>query len=87
MALLHSLPTQAAGRACCALLQENFFFDGPARELNSRRVVLRLRFYDGDKKAVLTLKVCGSEGSGSADTLAGSGRAAGGRCVQYPWGR
>jgi hypothetical protein len=37
--------------------QENYFFDGPARELNSKRVVLRLRFYDTDKKAVLTLKV------------------------------
>lgn len=36
--------------------QENFFFDGPQRELNSRRVVLRLRFYDTDKKALLTLK-------------------------------
>lgn len=46
---------------CCAFvllhLQENFFFDGPGRELNSKRVVLRLRFYDSDKKAVLTLKV------------------------------
>ncbi|KAF6256384.1 CYTH-like domain-containing protein [Scenedesmus sp. NREL 46B-D3] len=36
--------------------QENYFFDGPGRELNSRRVVLRLRFYNTDKKAVLTLK-------------------------------
>jgi hypothetical protein len=44
---------------CCAALavQENYFFDGPGRELNSKRVVLRLRFYDTDKKAVLTLKV------------------------------
>lgn len=39
-------------------LQENYFFDGPAKELNSRFVVLRVRFYDVDKKAVLTLKVC-----------------------------
>eukprot|EP00878_Enallax_costatus_P005718 GHUV01005996.1.p1 GENE.GHUV01005996.1~~GHUV01005996.1.p1 ORF type:complete len:199 (+),score=59.12 GHUV01005996.1:362-958(+) len=36
--------------------QENFFFDGPNRELNSKRVVLRLRFYDTDKKAEITLK-------------------------------
>lgn len=36
--------------------QENYFFDGPGRELNSKRVVLRLRFYKTDKKAVLTLK-------------------------------
>lgn len=47
---------------CCSaclvlLLQENYFFDGPNKELNTRLVVLRLRFYDTDKKAVLTLKV------------------------------
>lgn len=36
--------------------QENYFFDGPSKELNSRFVVLRVRFYDVDKKAVLTLK-------------------------------
>jgi hypothetical protein len=44
---------------CCTALagQENYFFDGPGRELSSKRVVLRLRFYDTDKKAVLTLKV------------------------------
>eukprot|EP00882_Tetradesmus_deserticola_P014604 GHRQ01015534.1.p1 GENE.GHRQ01015534.1~~GHRQ01015534.1.p1 ORF type:complete len:262 (+),score=144.30 GHRQ01015534.1:295-1080(+) len=36
--------------------QENYFFDGPGRELGSTRVVLRLRLYDGDKKALLTLK-------------------------------
>lgn len=39
------------------VLQENYFFDGPNRELNSKRVVLRLRFYDTDKKAEITLKV------------------------------
>lgn len=39
-------------------VQENYFFDGPSKELNSRFVVLRVRFYDVDKKAVLTLKVC-----------------------------
>jgi len=36
--------------------QENLFFDGPNRELNAERVVLRLRLYDGNKKAVVTLK-------------------------------
>jgi uncharacterized protein YjbK len=40
-----------------ALGQENYFFDGPNQELNSRRVVLRVRLYDKDKKARLTLKV------------------------------
>lgn len=44
--------------SCHNILQENYFFDGPNKELNSRFVVLRLRFYDTDKKAVLTLKVC-----------------------------
>jgi adenylate cyclase class IV len=38
--------------------QENFFFDGPGNELNSKRTVLRLRFYDTDKKALVTIKVC-----------------------------
>ncbi|GIL90756.1 hypothetical protein Vretimale_16842 [Volvox reticuliferus] len=36
--------------------QANYFFDGPNRELNSRRVVLRLRTYNGDEKATITLK-------------------------------
>ncbi len=37
--------------------QENFFFDGAQQELSSRRVVLRVRFYNGDQKAVITVKV------------------------------
>lgn len=36
--------------------QENYFFDGPNRELGSTRTVLRLRFYNGSKKAVITVK-------------------------------
>ncbi|GAB4823572.1 hypothetical protein N2152v2_010618 [Parachlorella kessleri] len=36
--------------------QENFFFDGSKQELSSQRVVLRVRFYGIDKKAVITLK-------------------------------
>lgn len=39
--------------------QENFFFDGTAQELSSHRVVLRVRFYNKDRKAVVTLKVGG----------------------------
>jgi len=39
--------------------QENFFFDGSKQELSSQRVVLRVRFYGVDKKAVITLKVRG----------------------------
>ena len=36
--------------------QENFFFDGADKELSSARVVLRVRLYDGDSKAVITCK-------------------------------
>lgn len=36
--------------------QENFFFDGAGQELSSRRVVLRVRFYNQDQKAVITVK-------------------------------
>jgi len=50
-------PAHAAASHVCCRPQENYFFDGPDRELNSRRVVLRVRFYDTDKKAVITLKV------------------------------
>lgn len=37
--------------------QENFFFDGGERELSSQRSVLRCRFYNHDKRAIVTLKV------------------------------
>ena len=37
--------------------QENFFFDGAGGELSSQRVVLRCRFYNHDKRAIVTLKV------------------------------
>lgn len=37
--------------------QENYFFDGPNKELSSKRVVLRCRFYNKDKKAEITCKV------------------------------
>lgn len=43
--------------------QENYFFDGAGQELSSKRVVLRVRFYDVDRKAVLTVKV-GAVGAG-----------------------
>lgn len=36
--------------------QENFFFDGPDGELNARRVAVRVRLYNGDEKATLTVK-------------------------------
>lgn len=37
-------------------LQENVFFDGGAQQLSSQRMVLRLRFYNGDERCVVTLK-------------------------------
>eukprot|EP01024_Parvocaulis_polyphysoides_P054621 TRINITY_DN5525_c0_g6_i1.p2 TRINITY_DN5525_c0_g6~~TRINITY_DN5525_c0_g6_i1.p2 ORF type:complete len:198 (-),score=33.02 TRINITY_DN5525_c0_g6_i1:332-925(-) len=36
--------------------QENYFFDGQNKELSAQRVVLRLRFYNKDEKAVVTIK-------------------------------
>lgn len=37
-------------------LQENIFFDGASNELSSKRAVLRLRFYNGDTRCVVSLK-------------------------------
>jgi adenylate cyclase class IV len=59
------LPDRAAHDAVAAALapalkathhQENYFFDGPSGELSSRRGVLRLRFYNTDARALITLK-------------------------------
>lgn len=36
--------------------QENYFFDGVEQELSSQRAVLRVRFYNKDAKATITLK-------------------------------
>lgn len=46
------LAPQCAG----TFLQENFFFDGASAELSSRMSVLRLRFFNQNERAVLTLK-------------------------------
>lgn len=37
--------------------QENYFFDGKNGELEKQRMVLRCRFYNHDKRAIVTLKV------------------------------
>ncbi len=37
--------------------QENYFFDGKNGELSKQRMVLRCRFYNHDKRAIVTLKV------------------------------
>lgn len=68
--------------------QENVFFDGKQKELSSTRSVLRLRFYNGDQKCVVTLK-------GQATILDGVSRATeveedldvavGRACVGEPW--
>lgn len=56
---------QAAGQwtadvlsTCPLLAQENYFFDGSEKELESQRAVMRLRFYDGNARATITVKVC-----------------------------
>lgn len=36
--------------------QENHFFDGAKGELSAEKVVLRVRFYGGDRRAVITCK-------------------------------
>ena len=36
--------------------QENYFFDGPNKELSAQRSVLRCRFYNHDQRALVTLK-------------------------------
>ena len=48
--------------------QENFFFDGQNGELSAKRCVMRLRFFNVDEKAVLTVKgkMIVSEGVGRA---------------------
>lgn len=37
-------------------LQENFFFDGSHAQLSSHLAILRLRFYNGDSKCVVSFK-------------------------------
>ena len=78
------LPDAAAHAALAAALapgfrrtlqQENYFFDGPSQELTSKRVVLRVRFYDEDAKAVITVKVGGRAGVEGAGVVR-PGRAA-----------
>jgi uncharacterized protein YjbK len=36
--------------------QENYFFDGPNNELGSTKTVLRVRWFNKDEKAVITIK-------------------------------
>eukprot|EP01018_Ginkgo_biloba_P015953 Gb_10663 [translate_table: standard] len=59
------LPDAAAHQRVAALLapfhrvthlQENIFFYGSKGELSAKRAVLRLRFYDGDSRCVVSLK-------------------------------
>lgn len=72
------LPTKAGHDKLIGLLsdnlktvyeQENFFFDGTQGELSGNRCVMRLRFFNTDEKAVLTVKgkMVMSEGVGRAE--------------------
>ena len=36
--------------------QQNLFYDGPNKELSSQRTVLRVRWFNGDEKVVITVK-------------------------------
>jgi inorganic triphosphatase YgiF len=38
--------------------QENYFFDGTMGELEAQRIVLRVRLYNVDEKATITIKAC-----------------------------
>ena len=37
--------------------QENIFYDGSEGELSKKRVIVRTRFYNTDKRCLLTIKV------------------------------
>lgn len=37
--------------------QENIFYDGSEKELSKERVIIRTRFYNTDKRCLLTIKV------------------------------
>ena len=46
----------AVGQEARKYFQENCFFDGTEKELSSKRVVLRVRFYNMNEKCVVTVK-------------------------------
>jgi len=53
--------------------QENIFYDGTEGELSKKRVIVRTRFYNTDKRCLLTIKVCSfllTSISGESSTLA-----------------
>eukprot|EP00967_Tisochrysis_lutea_P114216 scaffold181856_cov23-Tisochrysis_lutea.AAC.1 len=47
---------KAVHTACVSPAQENYFFDGDANQLEATHTVLRLRFYNGNDKATVTIK-------------------------------
>lgn len=55
--LAAALAADAVGGCKAVHQQENYFFDGSGQELSSKRVVLRVRFYNTDAKALITVKV------------------------------
>lgn len=54
--LAAALAADAVGGCKAVHQQENYFFDGSGQELSSKRVVLRVRFYNKDAKALITVK-------------------------------
>ena len=55
-AVAAALVASGRGKQLATHEQENFFLDGPNTELSSKMAVLRIRFYDGDRRALVTLK-------------------------------
>lgn len=45
-----------ADRQRATYAQENYFFDGANAEFSSRRTIVRVRLYNTDEKATLTVK-------------------------------
>lgn len=50
-----------ADRRRATYAQENYFFDGANEEFSSRRTIVRVRLYNTDEKATLTVKVGSSD--------------------------
>ncbi|KAF5841326.1 CYTH-like domain-containing protein [Dunaliella salina] len=48
--------SQLASSKTASYAQENYFFDGDANQLEATHTVLRLRFYNGNDKATVTIK-------------------------------
>ncbi len=52
-----AIATLLASQHKATYAQENYFFDGSQAEFSSRRTIVRVRLYNTDEKATLTVKV------------------------------